>query len=140
VHDRAAAAQARQRRHRQLRVPRRAGGREGRAGPAIAVPRRLATLLLVGATLAAFCRVFDNPWIQSVRPIWRHFVDPRTMSTLDRVTEYRPLVPLTLSLNFWLSGSRVASYHAVNLLAHLAAVLFVYAFLLELTAFGRADG
>jgi len=24
------------------------------------VPRRLATLLLVGATLAAFCNVFDN--------------------------------------------------------------------------------
>lgn len=117
------------------------------------MPRRLAALLLVGATLAAFCNVFDNafhlddfyrvvdnPWIQSVRPMWRHFVDPRTMSTLDRVTEYRPLVPLTLSLNFWLSGLRVASYHAVNLLAHLTAVLFVYAFLLELTAFGRADG
>jgi tetratricopeptide (TPR) repeat protein len=114
------------------------------------VSRRLATLLLVGATLAAFCNVFDNgfhlddfyrvvdnPWIQTIRPIWRHFVDPRTMSTLDRTTEYRPLVPLTVSLNFWWSGSRVASYHAFNLVAHLASVLLVYAFLLELLRFGR---
>ncbi|MCU1384999.1 MAG: hypothetical protein JWL71_3696 [Acidobacteria bacterium] len=116
------------------------------------MPRRLGALLLIVATLAAFCNIFDNafhlddfyrvvdnPWIQSVAPIWRHFLDPRTMSTLDRVTEYRPLVPLTLSLNYSLSGSRVASYHAFNLLAHLTAVLFIYAFILELMAFRRAD-
>jgi protein O-mannosyl-transferase len=114
------------------------------------VPRRLGTLLLVGATLAAFCNVFDNgfhlddyyrvvdnPWVQSIRPIWRHFLDPRTMSTLDRITEYRPLVPLTVSINVWLSGSRVASYHAFNLLVHLASTLLVYAFLLELMRFHR---
>jgi tetratricopeptide (TPR) repeat protein len=114
------------------------------------VKHRLYPLILVAATLAAFCNVFDNayhlddyyrvvdnPGIQSIQPVWRHFVDPRTMSTLDRITEYRPLLPLTLSANFWWSGSRVASYHAFNLLAHLASVLLVYAFLLELMRCGR---
>ena len=114
---------------------------------------RLYPLLLVAATLAAFCNVFDNafhlddfyrvvdnPGIQSVQPIWRHFVDPRTMSTLDRITEYRPFLPLTLSLNFWASGSRVASYHALNLIAHLASALLLYAFLIELIRAGhRSD-
>lgn len=113
---------------------------------------RLYPLLLVAATLAAFCntfdnsfhlddfyRVVDNPGIQSIQPVWRHFVDPRTMSTLDRITEYRPLLPLTLSINFWWSGSRVAGYHAFNLIAHLAAALLIYGFLLELMRSGRRD-
>jgi Flp pilus assembly protein TadD len=126
--------------------------RDGRAGPAAEVKHRLYPLLLVAATLAAFCNVFDNafhlddfyrvvdnPGIQSIQPIWRHFIDPRTMSTLDRITEYRPFLPLTLSLNFWWSGSRVAGYHAFNLLAHLAAALLLYGFLLELMRSGRRD-
>ena len=113
---------------------------------------RLYPLLLVAATLAAFCNVFDNafhlddfyrvvdnPGIQSVQPIWRHFVDPRTMSTLDRITEYRPFLPLTLSINYWWSGSIVASYHALNLLAHLASALLIYAFLIELLRVRRHD-
>jgi hypothetical protein len=32
------------------------------------------------------------------------FVDPRTSSTLDRLAQYRPLLPLTLSINYGLTG------------------------------------
>jgi protein O-mannosyl-transferase len=114
--------------------------------------RRVYPLLIVAATLVVFSNVFDNgyhlddyyrvvdnPGIQVIRPFWRHFVEPRTMSTLDRVTEYRPFVPLTLSVNFWLSSARVASYHAFNLLAHLAAALLVYGLVIELIRFRRRE-
>src|SRR5688572_3543069 len=68
-----------------------------------------------------FYRVVANPGIQEVHPFWRHFVDPSTMSTLPRITAYRPLLPLTLSLNYWWGGETPAGYHAVNLGFHAAS-------------------
>src|SRR6188768_2493397 len=73
-----------------------------------------------------FYRVTANPGIQQVHPIWRHFVDPSTMSTLPRITAYRPLLPLTLSLNYWWGGEQPAGYHAVNLACHAISSVLVY--------------
>jgi hypothetical protein len=33
-----------------------------------------------------FYRVVGNPGIQQVHPVWRHFVDPSTSTTLPRIT------------------------------------------------------
>jgi Flp pilus assembly protein TadD len=85
-----------------------------------------------GFQLDDFYRVVDNPGIQSVHPVSRHFTDPRTMSTLDRITQYRPLLPLTLSLNYWWGGLSPAGYHALNLALHAAAALLAYALMLAL--------
>jgi tetratricopeptide (TPR) repeat protein len=79
-----------------------------------------------------FYRVTGNPGIQQVHPIWRHFVDPSTMSTLPRITAYRPLLPLTLSLNYWWGGEQPAGYHAVNLAFHAISSLLVYALFVPL--------
>src|ERR1051325_12243621 len=51
-----------------------------------------------------FYRVIGNPGIHKLWPIWRHFVDPWTMSTLDRITQYRPLLPLSLSVHYAVAG------------------------------------
>lgn len=85
-----------------------------------------------GLHLDDFYRVAGNPGIE--RLTLRHFVDPSTMSTLPRITQYRPMLPLTLSLNYALTGHDVVGYHVGNLLIALAAALLAYFFLLALCA------
>lgn len=79
-----------------------------------------------------FYRVVDNPGIQTISSPFRHFVDPQTMSTLPRIVQYRPLLPLTLSINFWLHEYQLPGYHLVNLLIHIIAGIFVYLLCFEL--------
>jgi Flp pilus assembly protein TadD len=79
-----------------------------------------------------FYRIAGNPGIQQVHPIWRHFVDPSTMSTLPRIAAFRPLLPLTLSLNYWWGGESPAGYHAVNLGFHVVSSVLVYVLVLQL--------
>ncbi|HSL69388.1 MAG TPA: hypothetical protein VK864_04060, partial [Longimicrobiales bacterium] len=78
-----------------------------------------------------FYRVVDNPGVERLWPPWRHFADPRTMSTLDRIVQYRPLLPLTLSINHAISGNSVVGYRLGNLLFQLIASLLAFALALE---------
>ncbi len=82
--------------------------------------------LLNGFHLDDYYRIVNNPGITRVQPFWRHFLDPSTMSSLQSIQQYRPLLPLTLSLNYAVSGLAPASYHLFNLAVHLAAVIFFY--------------
>ena len=75
--------------------------------------------------------VVDNPGIASFWPPWRHFLDPRTISSLERVTQYRPLLPLTLSINHALFGQSLPAYHLFNLGVHLGAAMLLYVLCLE---------
>lgn len=77
-------------------------------------------------------RVINNPGIQRFWPPWRHFVDPRTMSTLDRITQYRPLLPLTLSINYALGGDSPVGYHLGNLALQIIASLMGFSLCVEL--------
>jgi tetratricopeptide (TPR) repeat protein len=104
--------------------------------------RHLPLLLIAGVTVAAyanalpgtfhlddFYRVRDNPEIARFWPPWRHFVDPRTMSTLDRIAAYRPLLPLSLSVDHALWGGHSAlGYHLTNLALQLCCALLVFLF------------
>jgi len=75
-------------------------------------------------------RATDNPGIESVFPISRHFTDPGTMATLPHLVQYRPLLPLTLSLTLALAESLdtepVVMHHAGNLSLHIIAALLVF--------------
>lgn len=103
--------------------------------------------LIAAAALVAFCNVFpntfhlddmyrivENPGIAHVRPLFRHFIDPSTSSSLPGLTQFRPLLPLTLSLNYWWGGESPAGYHAVNLAFHVVSAMLAYIFLLQLEA------
>ena len=79
-----------------------------------------------------FYRVVNNPGIEKVWPISRHFVDPSTMSTLPRITEYRPMLPLSLSINYAISGLSLPGYHLVNIGIHTLAAIVIYFLCLEL--------
>ncbi|HKY60401.1 MAG TPA: tetratricopeptide repeat protein [Gemmatimonadota bacterium] len=84
-------------------------------------------------------RILDNPEIRHVQPIGRHFLDPSTISgtrgisesRLHQLAQYRPLLPLSLSLNYAIGGYDVTGYHVVNVVLHGIAALLVYLLLLE---------
>lgn len=83
-----------------------------------------------GFHLDDFYRATDNPGIESVSPISRHFKDPGTMATLPHLVQYRPLLPLTLSLTHALAEQvetePVVMHHAGNLSLHILAALLVF--------------
>jgi tetratricopeptide (TPR) repeat protein len=108
-----------------------------------AVPFLVLTLLVAGTYsntlwngfhLDDFYRIRDNPEIRRVQPILRHFVDPGTISgsrglsesALTQIGQYRPLLPLSLSLNYAVGELSLPGYHAVNVGLHLAGCLLVY--------------
>jgi tetratricopeptide (TPR) repeat protein len=95
----------------------------------------LAPAVIVLAGLGAYCNsfhgafVFDdlpairqNATIRSLRPIWQALSPPRGGETVSG----RPLVNLTLALNYAISGLEVWSYHAFNLAVHILAGLALY--------------
>lgn len=54
------------------------------------------------------------------------------MSTIPRITQYRPFLPLTLSINYWLHEYQLPGYHLVNLLIQIIAGILVYFLCFEL--------
>lgn len=93
-------------------------------------------------------RIRDNPEIRRVAPVLRHFVDPSTISgsrgvsesALNQVGQYRPLLPLTLSLNYALGGLDLPGYHVVNIALHLAGCVLVFLLVARLLALAGPRG
>jgi len=77
-------------------------------------------------------RVVGNPGVENFRPIWRHFTDPTTSAFLPSLAQFRPLLPLSLSLNHALTGNSPVGYHLGNLLLVIASSLVVYFLVREL--------
>src|SRR5215211_438559 len=65
--------------------------------------------------------VAENPHIRRLWPVWEAARAPQD-TTLSR----RPVTTLTFGLNYAISGHNVGSYHAVNLLIHVAAGLVLF--------------
>ncbi len=77
-----------------------------------------------------FFRATNNPAIEVVTPVARHFTDPGTMATIPQIVQYRPLLPLSLSLTYAAATisevEPALAHHAGNLLLHILAVGLVY--------------
>jgi len=63
-----------------------------------------------------------NPTIRSLWPIWRALSPPTEGQTVSG----RPLVNLSLAVNYAISGFDVWSYHAFNLVVHILTGLVLY--------------
>jgi len=100
-------------------------------------------LLLIVATCAVYSntlhnayqlddeyRIVDNPELERVWPPWRHFLDARTSSTLPTLTQYRPLLPLSLSVNHWISdmlgADRLVALHVGNITIHATTTVLLF--------------
>ncbi len=109
--------------------------------PAGRHPQRSALLaagLIVLATLAAFSDSFtgvlvlddkpsivDNPTIRQLWPISKPLCPPNHFETVRG----RPLLNLSLALNYAVSGLDVRGYHATNLAIHILAALLLFGIL-----------
>jgi tetratricopeptide (TPR) repeat protein len=100
----------------------------------LAVAAAYSNTLWNGFHLDDFYRIRDNPEIRQVAPVLRHFADPGTISgsrgvsesVLTQIGQYRPLLPLTLSLNYAAGGLELPGYHLVNIALHLASCVLVF--------------
>jgi len=98
-------------------------------------PIRWAGALLVAATVLAYANSFGGPFIFDDKPA---ILDNLTIRHLWPLTEVlspppigssvtgRPVVNLSLAINYALSGREVWSYHAGNLLIHVLAGLVLF--------------
>ncbi|HVW22805.1 MAG TPA: tetratricopeptide repeat protein [Opitutaceae bacterium] len=93
---------------------------------------RRAALILVLAAAAAYATSFagafvfdDLPGIVD-NPTIRHLWPPPWSGPANTTPEGRPLVNLSLALNYAVSGRRLWSYHAFNLAVHLGAALALF--------------
>ncbi len=95
----------------------------------------LAAGLITLATASAFSSSFagsfvfddtsaivENPTIRQLWPIWKPLCPSRTCSGVGG----RPLLNLSLAINYAISGYGVWSYHVVNLAIHILAALLLF--------------
>ena len=94
--------------------------------------------LIVLATLAAYSNSFgvpfvfdgrstivENPTIRHLWPLWQALSPPNHGETVSG----RPLLNLSLAVNYAAGGLKVWGYHAANLAIHLAAALLLFGIL-----------
>jgi len=79
-------------------------------------------------------RIESNAEIRRVLPLGRHFTDPATLTSFAQLTAFRPLMPLTLSLDVAVGGDAPASFRRTNLLLHTISAGLAYGLVLELMA------
>ncbi len=95
----------------------------------------LAAGLVVLAAVAAFSNSFtgpfvfddleaitDNPTIRQLWPIWKPLCPPSGGETVSD----RPVLNLSLAINYAVSGCDVRGYHVTNLAIHLLAALLLF--------------
>lgn len=96
----------------------------------------LAAACLVGAILAAYGNSFSGPFVFDDgpailgNPTIRHLSDLGQVLSPPRESGQtvggRPVVNLSLAVNYALGGTDVRGYHAVNLLVHIAGALLLF--------------
>jgi tetratricopeptide (TPR) repeat protein len=71
--------------------------------------------------------ILDNPSIRHLWPITRVMVAPLSSAGANG----RPMVNLSLAVNYALGGTNVGGYHVVNLLLHVAVALVLFTLVLR---------
>ncbi len=102
------------------------------------IPRSAAGAAGVIAAAAVLCyaNTFDAPFIlddnaaildnPSIRRLWPIHAVLTAAQEPGATTQGRPLLALTLAVNYAIGGESPASYHAVNLLIHILAALVLF--------------
>jgi tetratricopeptide (TPR) repeat protein len=81
-----------------------------------------------------YWRVVGNERLTPFWPPWRHFVDASTSSAMQRLVQFRPLLPLSFSVDLALWGGGRLALRATNVLLHSCVVLMSFGFVRELLA------
>jgi tetratricopeptide (TPR) repeat protein len=102
--------------------------------------------LIVIAALAAYYNTFSVPFLfddetsiidnSAIRHLWPAGNEPARSDASGLTTSGRPVVRLSLALNYAATGTEVWSYHAVNLVIHLLAGLTLFGLVRRTLALG----
>src|ERR1700730_5636209 len=72
--------------------------------------------------------IVDNPYIRELRNIPRFFTDARTFSVLPQNRAWRPLVSMSLAIDYWGGGGlNPISFHVSTFLWFLVQLVLMYA-------------
>ena len=115
--------------------------------PAVSRPRPiLAAIVLVGAIAAAYFNSLHGAFVWDDIPTIVHGTSfERFASVLDRpaavnTTSGRPLVSVSLAINYALGGRNPVGFHIFNVLVHVAAALALFGFVRRLALLPRWAG
>ena len=107
-------------------------------------------VLIVVVIAAAYCNSFHGPFIfddigciienPSIRHLWPPGPVLSPSSEGGRTVAGRPIVNLSLAINYAISGLDVWSYHVLNLLIHLGAALVLWGVLRRTIRIRGSDG
>jgi protein O-mannosyl-transferase len=114
---------------------------------------RLASLLLLLAVVLAYSNHFqnsfhfddfhtvsNNPYIRSLRNAKLFFTDPATFSVLPANRTYRPLVTLSLAVDYWLAGGlHPFFFHLDTFLWYLAQLALMFALFRHILRFASQE-
>ena len=111
-------------------------------------PRRLAMAGIVLSALAAYGNSFSNAFVYphladivdnpTIRHLWPIGPVLRLPAEGRADCGWRPMVNLSLAVNYAIGGTQVWGYHAVNLLIHIAAGLTLFG-VIRRTLAGRIE-
>ena len=79
--------------------------------------------------------IIENPYIREIKNIPVFFTHPEYLSSVGHGNHYRPLIPISYTVNYAISGMNPPVYHITNLLFHIGT-----AFLLFLTVEAMLGG
>ncbi len=99
----------------------------------------LAPLLIVAAILTAYAGALTTPFLFDDTTILE-MRELRTLSWRTVSGTTRPLVQLSLALNWLAGGSNVVGYHLVNVGVHALATLTLFGLVARTLELGRLDG
>ncbi len=107
-----------------------------------AIKRPLAVFLLLGLVFICYANTFKAPWyfddhirivhnravqINTLTPAaLMASIDPAAGASHSRDAFFRPVVMMSLAVNWYLSGGDIAGFHLVNILIHFLAALVLY--------------
>ncbi len=70
--------------------------------------------------------VVENTHIRSIKNIPASFVHPEYLTSLEHKSHYRPLVMVSYTINYWISGLNPVAYRITNLLFHIGTSFMLF--------------
>ena len=108
----------------------------------LAIKQPLAVFLLLGLVFICYANTFKAPWyfddhIRIVNNNAVHMneltpaalmasINPAAGASHSRDTFFRPVVMMSLAVNWYLGGGEIAGFHLVNILIHFLAAMVLY--------------
>jgi len=76
--------------------------------------------------------IVGNPAIRKITPLLRYFTDVSVLGTYAPNRQFRPFLPLTISLNYAIGAYDTVSYHLFNLIFNAISAILIFFIFIEI--------